>query len=210
MSIESEIKQQFAKFFQEKDWHIFKSVGEYYLSSATRLRKKDINTEKHQLLIRNAQKRLFIGIGCELLVKAFLLKEGYGINKLEQKKKKELSLSEPYKIKEVSPNWIIKTEAYSFNQILDRIGKIPTFKALTSHERRKVMDGFKIAKVFRNKEAHVTTPRHRYNPQNYRDIEQALVIFYKIAFEQRLAIKFSIGVNEDGFFEIFPLEKTKS
>lgn len=80
--IESEIKAQYARFFEGNDWHGFKKVAEYYLKTAAELKKSDVKTlESCKLLIRNIKKRLFIGIGCELILKAFYLKSGYVINK---------------------------------------------------------------------------------------------------------------------------------
>src|SRR5882762_10484685 len=79
--IERGIKSQYARIFEKKDWQIFKSVTEYYFSKAAKLRIKDIEFATNQLLLRNIQKRLFLGIGGELLVKAYFLKSGYYINR---------------------------------------------------------------------------------------------------------------------------------
>ena len=62
------------------------------------------------------------------------------------------------------------------------------------------MKGFKIAKVFRNKEGHVATLWHGYAEENYTDIETAFVQFYKIAFSEKLKIQFSFEKNEESIF----------
>ena len=81
MSIESDIKKQYAKFFTQSDYSVFKSMAEYYLRKAAVLKTRDIERdEAFRLLLRNVQKRLFIGIGCELLLKSFFLLNDYCIN----------------------------------------------------------------------------------------------------------------------------------
>jgi len=82
MDVVNEIKSQYARALWSSDWLYFKQIAEYYLKVAARLKKTDIKSGSKNLLLRNAQKRLFLGIGCELLLKAFYLKEGYCINKL--------------------------------------------------------------------------------------------------------------------------------
>ena len=81
MDIVNEIKKQYARKLTMTDSRRFKEVGEFYLESAAKLKKKDMRSSKYKLLLRNSQKRLFIGIGCELLLKAYFLKHGYCINK---------------------------------------------------------------------------------------------------------------------------------
>ncbi len=41
-SVETEIKQQYSKYFVSSDWHIFKSTAEYYLETAAKILKQDI------------------------------------------------------------------------------------------------------------------------------------------------------------------------
>jgi len=204
ISIESQIKQQFAKIFTVNDWRIFKLLAEYYLKTASKLRKRNIDIENDfKLLARNAQKRLFIGVGCELLIKAFLLKQGYGVNRCNFQEMKNRSVERPklpYKIDAVSPDLLIETDTFSFNQVLDQLGKIPVFTAASQQDRQVIMRGFKIAKVFRNKEGHIATLWHDFDATNYSDIERALVLFYKIGFNESLEIQFSVEPNEPDRF----------
>jgi hypothetical protein len=73
MSIEADVKQQYAKFLTRSDSSVFKLMAEFYLRKAAILKTKDIESdETFKLLLRNVQKRLFIGIGCELLLKSFV------------------------------------------------------------------------------------------------------------------------------------------
>lgn len=56
-------------------------MADYYFKKAALLRKRDIRVSgQNGLLILNIQKRLFLGVGGELLVKAFYLKRGYIVN----------------------------------------------------------------------------------------------------------------------------------
>ena len=81
-TIEKSIKDQYAKVFKKKDWGNFKLIADYYLNKAATLKRKDIDiNDNFKLLVRNIQKRLFLGIASELLVKACYLKCGYVINK---------------------------------------------------------------------------------------------------------------------------------
>jgi len=209
ISIEAQIKRQFAKIFTADDWRVFKLLAGYYIKTATRLRKRDVDiVDTFKLLARNAQKRLFIGVGCELLVKASFLKQGYGINKIDFQEMKRRSLGQPalpYRIGAVAPDLLIETDTFSFNQILDQLRKMPVFAVASRQERQIMMRGFKIAKVFRNKEGHVATLWHDFDPTNYSDVEHALVLFYRVAFAEQLKIQFSVERNEQDLFEITPL-----
>lgn len=52
--IERVIKCQYAKFFEVSDWYAFKKVAEYYLKTAAKLKKRDVQIdEPYTLLIRN-------------------------------------------------------------------------------------------------------------------------------------------------------------
>jgi hypothetical protein len=203
-SIESQIKQQYSKFFAQSDWVIFKSVAGYYLEVATRLRKRDIEThEAYRLLIRNAQKRLFIGVGCELLVKAFFLKHGYGINKVKSPYRSTYSF--PYRFDAIQRQHFLVSETFSFSQVLDQLPRVSEFSSMPSSNRKTILRGMRIAKVFRNKEGHVATLLHHFDPMNYSDIEQALTLLYAIGFSEYLMIQFSMERNEPGLLEIRPL-----
>ena len=90
-TIEPTIKAQYSKNFLSGDWVDFKQMAEYYLDLAVHLRISDIAfhfrrktqiSRNDRLRIRNIRKRLYIGLACELLLKAHYLKTGYGINSL--------------------------------------------------------------------------------------------------------------------------------
>ncbi len=200
-SIERAIKDQYAKIFTKNDWLIFKSAAEYYFETASKILKKDIKygTAGLKLLRRNVQKRLYIGIAYELLLKAIFLKNGYCINKAKDRKTTKGDLHKLLKIKTAD---FKDDDTLSFAQLMDQLNKIIDFGA----EKKVIDKGLRIAKVFRNKEGHVVVHWHDYDPENYRDIESSLIAFYNLAFNQTLKIQFSVSDGEKAIFKIKTLE----
>jgi hypothetical protein len=196
--IEQEIKNQYAKFFEESDWNTFKGAAEYYLENAVRLLTSDIKYEAEslKLLRRNVQKRLFIGIACELLLKSLYLKNGYCINK--PKRDRKISRRYPYRFSKIKRNDFDITNTFTFNNLMERVYNIFDF----GPDKSTVDKAFRIAKVFRNKEGHIAVLRHHYQAQNYSDIEAGLTAFYKAVFSEDLRIKFSVGKGEGAKFSI--------
>lgn len=197
-SIEQEIKNQYAKFFEKDDWHIFKAAAEHYLENAARITTKNIKYEEEslKLLRRNIQKRLYIGLACELLLKSLYLKNGYCINK--PKRKMKINEQYPYHLSQINKEDFDITDTFTFNKLMDGVYKIINFGL----DKSVVDKGFRIAKVFRNKEGHVAVLWHDYEPQNYRDIEAGLIGFYKAVFSEVLKIRFSVGKGEEAKFRI--------
>lgn len=196
ISIESQIKDQYKKYFVQKDWYKFKNMAEYYLETAVHLKKKDINPSYSlKLLIRNVQKRLFIGIGCELLLKSFYLKNGYCINRVIDRRRHMRNF--PFLLKGIDWTKFKEDDTHTMNDLIDHIHRIKTFT-----HKKEIIKGFKIAKVFRNKEGHIIVWWHKFVDSNYTDIETALKYFYEEAFNEEININFSIAENEKGIFEI--------
>jgi hypothetical protein len=83
---EQSINAEYAKIFVASDWHLFKRMAEAQFREAAFLKKKDMHINQVlKLLARNSRKRLLIGIGTELLLKAVYLRNGYCINEPESK-----------------------------------------------------------------------------------------------------------------------------
>ena len=159
------------------------------------MRKDIVYGTKHlQLVRRNVIKRLFIGIGCELLLKAIYLNNGFCINK----PKKKLEGAYPYKIVNISKNDFKDDDTLSFNQLIDKLFTIENFG-----ENKSIIEkGLKISKVFRNKEGHIVVYRHNYDPQNYLDVGKSLICIYKKSFNEVLKLTFSISEDEKAVFNI--------
>jgi len=192
-SIEQEIKEQYAKVFKKTDWQSFKLIAEYYLTKAATLKRKDVEIDySYNLLLRNIQKRLFLGIACELLVKACYLKHGYVINKPKDKTKGTLIKSSNIKVSELESD-----NTFTLSPLIDNMKKIVVFTDWPTIEK-----GLKILKVFRNKEGHVAVLWHRYKAQNYRDIESGMTLFYKEAFNEDIEFQIFMEEHDNGLFKI--------
>lgn len=194
MEIEQVVKSQYAQIFRETDWQTFKMMADYYLETAARILKKDINID-YKLMGRNIQKRLFIGIGTELLLKALFLKNDYCINKLREgctgpKKPIVFSLI-------TTESDLNDKDTYTLNPFIDNIENI-----ITTDDIKKLKKGLKIAKVFRNKEGHVAVLWHKFDPQNYTDIENSIKEIYEKGFNEKLDFQISFENDEEALFSI--------
>ena len=192
MSVEQEVKQQFAKVFVRSDWLLFKRMAEHYLRTAAYVRQSDLRVASDlKLLARNCQKRLYIGIGVELLLKAAYLKHGFSINKLEDRQAAAPQF--PHTFAQVAGFSQRDDDTYTLNNMIDGLEPCPPLAALATASR-----GLRIAKVFRNKEGHVVVRTHSFEESNYRDMEQALVTVFKEAFQEVLNVRISFKHGEKG------------
>ena len=191
----NKVKDEFVRFLYQSDWLAFKTMAEYYLQSAAKLKKKDIRAPHSlKLWIRNSTKRLFLGIGCELLLKSFYLKEGYCINKPKQKGIKAIPT---YKFDAIDPNNFDHRDIYTFGPLIDNLKTIRKFQ-----NQAQIQKGFSIAMVFRNKEGHTTFITHNFDRLNYTDIETGIIFFYQEAFNEKLYFQVSMAPKEQGIFKI--------
>lgn len=131
-----------------------------------------------------------------MLLKAFYLKNGYCINKPKNKTTPNGVFL--YKIKDIDKSDFKDDDTITFSNLMEKLYSIKDFGS----DRQIIDIGLRIAKVFRNKEGHVVVLWHDYDPQNYRDIENSLIAFYRIAFGENLKLRFSFGDGEKAFFEI--------
>jgi hypothetical protein len=85
-TVEKIVKAQFAELFVQNDWRLFKRMAEFHFERAVFLRTSDMKrmAKQWRLLARNTDKRLLIGLGTELLLKAVYLKHGFSINRPEK------------------------------------------------------------------------------------------------------------------------------
>ena len=210
-SIESKTKLQFSKIFQQSDWKLFKVGANYYLRIAAKLKNDCITLEDSEitairskdkrLLFRNIQKRLWLGIAGELLIKAYFLKSGYLINKPLDNNKYNNCI---HQIGSIPENELKRDDTFSFDILIKSLSK---FKKLLSNDQKVkvnpvITDGLKIAKVYRNKEAHVITDTHQYVENDYRQIETCMRQIYQEWFDENLEFKISFERNEEQIFKI--------
>jgi len=176
LTVEQEIKQQFARLFVAQDATLFKRMADYYFKYAAFLKTADIEIAQDlKLLARNCQKRLFIGIGTELLLKATYLKHGFSINKVEQGQAGAPTF--PFTFQAISGFSQTPGNTYMLGDLVDELHVVFPAVGIPS-----VMRGLRIA--------------------NYRDIETALITLYLHAFQQTLQLQFSFGPNETALWRI--------
>lgn len=195
LSTVAEIKAQYARVLKQDDWKHFKEIAEYYLRVAAELKGRDIPAPQKRLLLRNSQKRLFLGIGCELLLKSFYLRSGYCINKF---RKQFTGRKAPInKLADVPAGEIDPEDTFTMNPLIDNLSKVKEFQALDTIKR-----GFQVAMTFRNKEGHVTFPHHKFVHENYKDISEAVTAFYLEAFGQTLRYQIAMKPKEKAIFQL--------
>jgi hypothetical protein len=88
-------------------------------------------------------------------------------------------------------------DSYTLDKLIGSLKAIVTLQNPAT-----VIDGLKIAKVFRNKEGHVVTSQHKFDPSSFRAIEKALVALYADAFHQQLTVHFALKPGETAAFAI--------
>lgn len=197
-SLEQSVKDQFARVFASRDWRLFKEVAEINLAEAAMLKRSSFKgvPQNRQLLTRNARKRLLIGIGAELLVKAVYLKSGHGINRPRDA---AAGPKLPFKLADAAQGQLDPNDTFTLAQLTDQLRKVVQLS-----KPDVVLDGLRIAKVFRNKEGHVVTRSHRFDPSSYRAIEASIVEIYACAFGEALTVRFSLAVGEEGAWRVAP------
>jgi hypothetical protein len=197
LSVEQSVKAQFARLFTQSDWQLFKRMAEFYLRGATSLRTHDLDApEGSELLARNSQKRLHIGVAMELLIKAIYLRRGYQINKLigdRNSRRPEF----PYTFQEVEKVPLKVGDTFTLGPLIQSLHKVAPLPSSSAIQR-----GLKIAMVFRNKEGHAVYERHTFVASNYRDIEACLVAIYAEEFKQVLRVRFSMEEDEKDEWQV--------
>ena len=83
------------------------------------------------------------------------------------------------------------------NDLIQCFHRVPTVGALGPLE-----PGLRIAKVFRNKEGHVVVSAHKFDPQEYREIETALIGVYARGFGQTLKVTISMAPKEKAVWKL--------
>jgi hypothetical protein len=198
-SLEQTIKSQYAKVFGQADWRLFKEAAESLLREAAHIKTDNMVFARRKLLARNSRKRLLIGIATELLLKSVYLKNGYCINKAKEGGHVEAF---PLPLDRAANVELDAADTFSLNKLLSCFEDV-----VPSDDDELILKGLKIAKVFRNKEGHVVTEAHAFDPMNYRDIEASLVALYRHAFREQLEIRFSLEPDERALWNVRKLQE---
>jgi hypothetical protein len=188
-SVEQSVKAQFAKVFQSADWKLFKRTADALFREAAFIKTRDMRfATTDRLLARNARKRLLIGVGAELLLKAIFLKEGFSINRTRSD---AVALKFPFRLDEADAASLDKTKTYTLGNLIDQLPKV-----IPLNNRAAVLNGLRIAMVFRNKEGHIVAASHKFDAGNYTEVGTALVALYAQAFREILTVRFSLKPRE--------------
>lgn len=187
---ESLVKRQYVKIARKKDWKLYKEAADYYLKTASYVMEKNILADK-KLLFRNITKRLYLGIGSELLLKSLYLKKGYHLNLPNSNSGIRSRINLRNKLKDFQLN---KSEQTNFASLIDFIHN------LILNDYDLIKKGLNISKVFRNKEAHSIFMWHSKGRASYDHIEMALVLVYLHGFNENLEIKISYLKGESPKF----------
>lgn len=194
-NIEQSVKSQFAKVFTVADWPLFKKMAEANLREAATLLKADMPiADSLKLLARNSRKRLLIGVGVELLLKAIYLKHGYAINKPLT----DRSLKFPFLAKDTNGAQLSKDKTAMINDLIENLHIV----VVSLQNKNSTLKGLRIAKVFRNKEGHGVTSTHEFDPTNYTDIASSLIDLYRDAFGEKLSVRFSLTPDEPAVWRV--------
>jgi hypothetical protein len=194
-------RKRFSKSYVESDYRAFKEKAEHFFSLFKDLQEESIVNEQIWDYFKSQKRaRIFLGIGCELLLKAIYLKNGYLINRVKddknQKKlceiwrfkisyieKPKYNLNIPYKISETPKELIEEERTSDYNYFLDHLHDL--FPNMNHKEFITfVKKGFFIASLWRNKESHTDASRHIETGTDMIDIHSSLIITYKIFFNE--------------------------
>ena len=170
-------------------------MADFYFKNAAFLLKKDVDIQDSlKLMARNIQKRLFLGIGTELLLKSFYLKNGYCINRALRGKK--ISINKPILLNSIKSLDVLNPmETFTLNSLIQNLKPL-----IQTGNWKEIEKGLKIAKVFRNKEGHVAVYWHKADPENYSSIEKSIIEIYKVGFNQVLNFQVSFENDEKAEF----------
>ena len=179
------LEKRYYKIYNEEDYVLFKRNAERFFDLFKEFGgPKVVNINKKGLkkfLTDELISRIFLGIGCELIVKSVYLKRRYLINQVSNLSKNK-KLSFPYPIKDVPKDSII-TEVYGFKKLNSNLYKLVPEKVDYKTYNRLVRKGLEIARVWRNKEAHFGGGYHTESMEIY-DIRNSLSNVYKIFFNE--------------------------
>lgn len=198
--IVNEVKAQFALVLSFSDWEHLLEVADYHFEEAAKLKKRDIRYSGKQLLIRNSMKRLHIGIGAELALKAAFLKKGVCVNKFAAGKRPEGYENNPiHRLEDLDMELITPKDTFTMGRLIDKYAQVMEVEV-----NQEFTDGLHIAMTFRNKEGHTSFPRHAFQPANYRLIENSVKRIYREGFGKELEFLIAMTAQESGVFNIKP------
>ena len=125
----------------------------------------------------------------------------YLINKSTNTNENKIALNQ---IGSIQSNDLIPSEKFTFDKLISALPRLEKTRLNNDNHRVpvEITEGLKIAKVFRNKEAHIITDTHQYNDDDYGKIEDCMKRIYFDWFGEQLEFQISFSKNETEKFEI--------
>ncbi|MCO1335940.1 hypothetical protein MO867_16525 [Microbulbifer sp. OS29] len=192
----NEVKAQFARVLKPSDSEHLLEVADYHFEEAAKLKKRDIRFARKKLLIRNSMKRLHIGIGVELALKAAFLRKGVCVNKFSTNPPPQGLENNPiHQFDVLDLSQITPNNTFTMGALINKYAQV--MKVAVNQE---FTDGLMIAMTFRNKEGHSSFLNHEFEPNNYRLIENSVKRVYREVFNQELELLISMTAQETGVF----------
>lgn len=180
--------------FKQEDWREVKKSGEKFLKYAYKYKPKIINlsnrSEREEKFFRELLYRILMGIGCELIVKAVYLKEGYIINRYKIKKSRFPAKLGSMPDKKLNPfiTFDINILISCFHTFFPKIDKMLY--------NRWISKGLQIARIWRNKDIHNGGRYHMETGMDVFDIETSLIAIYDHIFNDKDSLLQMLNIND--------------
>ena len=188
----------FYRKYNQDDYLTFKLRADKFFNFCRELKLTFIEIPRRdntfpEIFNRQIKARLFLGVGCELLLKSIYLKKGYIINSINKDKRKEFkkfiqkkNISEPYKIKEIPKRFIDSKNTFFMNYLLKHLH---TIFQLKNNKRfiTYIKKGFEVARVWRNKEAHSGIGYHNETNDLSSALNMSIINTYSIIFNEKVS-----------------------
>lgn len=183
------VERLYCKVYGKEDYKLFKKNAEKFFSlfreysstnKTTSLTKKGLKKFIRDELIS----RIFLGIGCELLVKSVYLKKGYLINRVLNKPENKVF---PYRMKVITIENIDSGNTEFFRKLNSNLHKLMPKRVKLHDYNRLIKKGLEIARIWRNKDTHIGGGYHRQSMEIH-DIGNAVHNIYFIFYRSRFNI----------------------
>ncbi|MBI4448356.1 hypothetical protein HY643_05235 [Candidatus Woesearchaeota archaeon] len=181
-----------------KDYRPLKLNGEQFLKEAYSLNpwgalgKLDLLKEcpkkgnPNSFFLKDKEYRILLGIGVELIAKAALVKEGYVINSYEDRR----HIKHLEKFEKVNEKDLSKRYTHKFSFLIENMKEALFQNNLSDDEfNTYIRKGIEIARIWRNKEAHLNCGGHTEQYGEDESIKTALINVYIRIFDEEEVIK---------------------
>ena len=192
----NEIHSQYTCLLMPDDWLAFRQLAEYHFKIAAKLHKADLELADAPKSMLHSVKRLHIGVGFELILKAAYLKNGKCINVFNR------GIEHPHKapihdMANMDKTILNAKETYSLSLLIQNYSA--TFNRLAD---KRFADGLRVAYLFRSKEGRIACPEQDYNDELYQLVSDAIIKLYQDAFDIELDFQIAIKRKDKGVFKV--------